>query len=303
MQPSSLIFLVIIAIWAAYLLQHWIRRREHLVTARSIDRFSEAMRVLERRTALTEATMSAPSPRSYAVSPARPSRPEVVVKRAQPSVAARSPRVAAAPVQSGRAFQAPGGLSGRRLRGLSLLASLALLVVVTPLALLGAVPGVSVLLAVAVLVLDLAWLRRAAQVERAGRRTTTGPARRVRMREQAAPTARSAAATTTAAAREARTAPTAPAAAGAQDSEDAEDDERPYDVQGAQAEAPLVKAGVDTVSGTGWQPVPVPPPTYTLTAKAPAPVPVPVPVPAPVVVEEPEAEMDELVQRRRAAGA
>ena len=107
MQPSSLIFLVIIAIWAAYLLQHWIRRREHLVTARSIDRFSEAMRVLERRTALTEATMSAPSPRSYAVSPARPSRPEVVVKRAQPSVAATSPRVAAAPVQSGRAFRAP----------------------------------------------------------------------------------------------------------------------------------------------------------------------------------------------------
>ncbi len=298
MQPSSLIFLVIIAIWAAYLLQHWIRRREHLVTARSIDRFSEAMRVLERRTALTEATMSAPSPRSYAVSPARPSRPEVVVKRAQPSVAATSPRVAAAPAPSGRAFQAPGGLSGRRLRGLSLLASLALLVVATPLALLGAVPGVSVLLAAAVLVLDLAWLRRAAQVERAGRRTTARPARRVR--EQVAQTARPAAATSTADARETRTAPAAPAAADAQeteDDEDAEDGERPYDVQGAQAEAPPVKAAVDTVSGTGWQPVPVPPPTYTLKAKAPA------PVPAPVVVEEPEAQMDELVQRRRAAGA
>ena len=59
-----------------------------------------------------------------------------------------------------------------------------------------------------------------------------------------------------------------------------------------------MKAAVDTVSGTGWQPVPVPPPTYTLKAKAPAPV----PVPAPVVVEEPEAEMDELVRappRRR----
>ena len=297
MQPSSLIFLVIIAIWAAYLLQHWIRRREHLVTARSIDRFSEAMRVLERRTALTEATMSAPSPRSYAVSPARPSRPEVVVKRAQPSVAGTSPREAVAPMPSGRAFQASGGLSGRRLRGLSLLASLALLVAVTPLALLGAVPGVSVLLAVAVLVLDLAWLRRAAQVDRAGRRTTTRPARHVR--EQAAPTARPAAATSTATARETRTAPAAPAAVGAQDIEDAEDDERPYDVQGAQAEAPPVKAAVDTVSGTGWQPVPVPPPTYTLKAKAPAPV----PAPAPVVVEEPEAEMDELVQRRRAAGA
>jgi len=48
-QPSGLIFLVIIAIWATYLLQHWVRRREHLATARSVDRFSDAMRVLERR--------------------------------------------------------------------------------------------------------------------------------------------------------------------------------------------------------------------------------------------------------------
>jgi len=218
------------------------------------------------------------------------------VKRAQPSVAGTSPREAVAPVPSGRASQAHGGLSGRRLRGLSLLASLALLVAVTPLALLGAVPGVSVLLAVAVLVLDLAWLRRAAHVDRAGRRTTARPAQRVR--EQAAQTARPAAATSTAAARETRTAPAAPAAATAQDTEDGE---RPYDIQGAQAEAPPVKAEVDTVSGTGWQPVPVPPPTYTLKAKAPAPV--PVPAPAPVVVEEPEAETHELVQRRRAAGA
>jgi hypothetical protein len=155
---------------------------------------------------------------------------------------------------------------------------------------------VSILLAVAVLVLDLTWLRRAAQVDRAGRRTTTRPARRVR--EQAVQTARPAVATSTAAARESRTAPAAPAAVGAQDTEDAEDSERPYDVQAAQAEAP-VKAAVDTVSGTGWQPVPVPPPTYTLKAKAPAPV----PAPAPVVVEEPEVQMDELVQRRRAAGA
>ena len=60
-----------------------------------------------------------------------------------------------------------------------------------------------------------------------------------------------------------------------------------------------MKPEVDTVSGTGWQPVPVPPPTYTLKAKAPAPV----PVPAPVLVEEPDSQMDELVQRRRAAGA
>ena len=83
-QPSGLIFLVIIAIWAAYLLQHWVRRREHLATARSVDRFSEAMRVLERRMPLPESDLSLPQPRSYSVSPARSSRPEVVVKRAQP---------------------------------------------------------------------------------------------------------------------------------------------------------------------------------------------------------------------------
>ena len=48
-QPSSLIFLVIIAIWAAYFVQHWVRRREHLATVRSVDQFTESMRVLERR--------------------------------------------------------------------------------------------------------------------------------------------------------------------------------------------------------------------------------------------------------------
>jgi hypothetical protein len=47
-QPSSLIFVLVIAIWAAYLLQHWLRRREHLSTARTIDRFSASMRVLDR---------------------------------------------------------------------------------------------------------------------------------------------------------------------------------------------------------------------------------------------------------------
>lgn len=50
MQPSSLIFVVIVAIWAAYLVQYWVRRREHLSTAQSVDRFSEALRVLDRRT-------------------------------------------------------------------------------------------------------------------------------------------------------------------------------------------------------------------------------------------------------------
>src|SRR5664280_1987970 len=48
MQPT-VIFLFVILIWAVYLVQHWITRREHLATMRSVDRFSSALRVLERR--------------------------------------------------------------------------------------------------------------------------------------------------------------------------------------------------------------------------------------------------------------
>ena len=97
--PSSLIFVVIIAVWAAYLIQHWIRRRDHVATARSVDRFSEAMRVLERRQRLPRADLSVPATRSYAVALARPAHPEVVVKRAHPKVA---PGQAQPPARSGR---------------------------------------------------------------------------------------------------------------------------------------------------------------------------------------------------------
>ncbi len=48
-SASSLIFVVVIAIWATYLLFHVTRRREHLATARNVDRFSAHMRVLQRR--------------------------------------------------------------------------------------------------------------------------------------------------------------------------------------------------------------------------------------------------------------
>ncbi|MCE0485678.1 hypothetical protein [Ornithinimicrobium sediminis] len=96
MPPSSLIFVVILAVWAAYLVQHWVRRRDHIATARSVDRFSEAMRVLERRQRMPHTDISRPAPRSYAVSPIRPASPEVVVKHASPSVLP-SPAAAADP--------------------------------------------------------------------------------------------------------------------------------------------------------------------------------------------------------------
>ena len=83
MQPSSLIFLVIIGIWAAYFVQYWVRRREHLATIRSVDAFSETMRVLQRRAPLPSVDAGSQAPRTYAVSPARAMRPQVTVKRAE----------------------------------------------------------------------------------------------------------------------------------------------------------------------------------------------------------------------------
>ncbi|USQ75828.1 hypothetical protein [Ornithinimicrobium cryptoxanthini] len=110
-MPNSLIFVVILAVWAAYLIQHWIRRRDHVATARSVDRFSEAMRVLERRQRMPRADLSAAAPRSYSISVTRPAHPEVMVKRAQhgsaavavsgspaPAAARRVARPAARPV-------------------------------------------------------------------------------------------------------------------------------------------------------------------------------------------------------------
>jgi hypothetical protein len=291
-QPSGLLFLVIIAIWAAYLLQHWIRRREHLVAARSIDRFSDAMRVLERRTPVADSGTTMPAPRSYAVSPARPSRAEVVVQRSQSS----APEQAAAPMPTAAALRLVGGMSARRLRGLSLLASLTLLVVVTPLTLFGVLAGWTALLAVVVLALDLAWLRRAAQVERARRRTATRAARREASLTTHARRSATVAPGSATAAREPQTA-AAPAAA--------TEGGTPESGQVPDAD-PAPAAQVDTVTGSGWQPVPVPPPTYTLKAKAERPVPVAAPVaesPSAVVEPGSVAVMDDLLDRRRAAGA
>jgi hypothetical protein len=93
---SSLIFVVIVAIWAAYLVQHWARRREDAAATRSVDGFSEAMRVLEKRPSLPSAELSTPRPHSYAVKPARVGGPTVDVKRAVPAGTSRrhSPLVA-----------------------------------------------------------------------------------------------------------------------------------------------------------------------------------------------------------------
>ena len=272
------------------MLQHWVRRREHLATARSVDRFSDAMRVLERRTPLPESDLSLPQPRSYSVTPARHSRAEVVVKRAQSPTPIAQTRPEA-PAHSPRVFHAIAGMSARRVRGLSLLASLSLVAVVSLLAAFSVLPWWSVLVVVAVLVVDLAWLRHAAVTERAARRAKS------RMRPVSTP-ARSATrpASRQAAQLEPMVAAPAPVAAGV------------AELTESSAESSAESWAESDLSG--WAPVPVPPPTYTLKAKAERPAPVPVAVSQPAATAPSsfdglvdEGELDGLLDRRRAAGA
>ncbi len=165
-SPSSLIFLVLLGVWAAYFVQYWVRRRDHVSTARSVEQFSEAMRVLERRDPLPGTDLSEAAPPSYAVHPGRSARPQVLVKRAVAAgpgpvgvteriterpdavapVVASASRPAPAPSQprpAGRpAAAATGGRRvhpSRRVRGLLLLAALAELVLI------GALVGFSLL--------------------------------------------------------------------------------------------------------------------------------------------------------------
>jgi hypothetical protein len=302
-QPSGLIFLVIIAIWAAYLLQHWVRRREHLATARSVDRFSDAMRVLERRIPLPESDLSLPQPRSYSISPARSSRPEVVVKRAQSQTAVVQERPSVSVQSVGGVFQTLARMPMRRVRGLSFLASLSLVVVVSVLAGFSVLAWWSVPIAVVALASNVASLRHAAVAERAARRPGA-PAR-----ASAAAPARSASA---AAARAARAASGMAAQVEPVVASKAVGAAGLAELTGSEAgsEAPTEAVSPAEVDLTGWAPVPVPPPTYTLKAKAERPAPVATAVAEPTTPQPSsfdgvvdEGELDELLDRRRAAGA
>jgi hypothetical protein len=265
-QPSSLIFVLVVAIWAVYLLQYWIKRRDHLSTVRSVDRFSAAMRVLDDHR--MGRGVAEPTPRSYSVAPTRAARPEVTVKHAE-ATPARVERVGGVP---------------RRLRGLTLLAMITLVPVVAVAAVLGPLPwwtmGVPLVGAVAAFV----WLRRSVVAERsAARRVRVERPRDLapRAERQVAPRAERPVAPTRTAAATAAAPTAAPVAAPAARST------RVYDV--AQDDrAPQVDEVVEPVAtvaepepGT-WLPTPVPRPMYTMKAKAERPEPAPTPAsPAP----------------------
>ncbi len=194
MPPSSLIFAVIVAVWAAYVIQHWIRRREHVATARSVDRFSEAMRVLERRHRSPQVDLSEPTPRSYSVSLMRPAAPDVVIKRAQPSApmsaASSAPLAPETPVGTGlsgahawpegvtapRAATSRGAasaakprVSAARMRGIALLSAVAIFAASLVAAVTGLVTWWAVPIAAGVVVVALAMVRR--NVSRASTRS------------------------------------------------------------------------------------------------------------------------------------
>ncbi|MBR7744850.1 hypothetical protein KC207_16260 [Phycicoccus sp. BSK3Z-2] len=206
-SPSSLIFLVLLAVWAAYFVQYWIRRRDHLATARSVEQFSAAMRVLERRTPIPRTDLSDPAPRSWSVHPARSARPQVAVRRASTAEPAHRPEpVAARPAMAGPEVAGPGAARpevappGRsrpvrrpstppvpaaprpraRVRGFVLLVSLLTTATLGVLAGLGSVVTWAPVAALGVASLNLWWARSAVRAEQAAR-----AARRRRAQAQA----------------------------------------------------------------------------------------------------------------------
>lgn len=169
MPFSSLIFVVIIAIWAAYLIQHWIRRRDHVATARSVDRFSEAMRVLERRQAMPRVETGS-SARTYLVAPSRPAHPEVTVKRAAP-VDASDAAVTARPDQT--AASTTKRRNPARARALRLLVGVALGVTGVTLALTSEFSWWAALAGGVALIGSIASVRASMARDRARRRKST----------------------------------------------------------------------------------------------------------------------------------
>ncbi|HWC23007.1 MAG TPA: hypothetical protein VG502_11965 [Flexivirga sp.] len=196
-QPSSLIFLAIVVIWAAYLLQHWIRRREALATARSVDQFSDAMRVLERREHRVEGVAEQASDPAHA---SRTSAPRISDSGPRPSLragtvmtgetpqpptqpsaengdeasASATQKLAAASNSSAEAVQRFGNFAAHagspKLRAIALIGSLSLLVITVVCAPFGALPWWSPVLMLVVSGGVFWWCRASAMAAGAAQR-------------------------------------------------------------------------------------------------------------------------------------
>lgn len=218
MSPSSLIFVAVVVIWATYLVVHVSRRREHLATARTVDRFSSQMRVLQRRAV----RLDPPAPSSVRISSAGMTRPRPLVAQASAdqlfletdAVHATAQRRAASvrasvladpddprepgsddyfvdrPGDTGSKLRMParrpGSRRARLTRTIALGLSLLLLAGTALATLLSALPWWSLAAPVALLAGVLAWLRAAARALAAQRRREAAHVRRRRAREEEA---------------------------------------------------------------------------------------------------------------------
>ncbi len=322
-SPSSLIFLVLLGVWAAYFVQYWIRRRDHLATARSVEQFSAAMRVLERRATIPRTDLSDPTPRSWSVHPARTARPQVVVKRAVPAEIPSPRPVSARVADAARPTSRPAA-GRRRARGLTLLTSLSALVLTGVLAAVAVVPPWVPVVALVAVVGAFAWLRAGVRAEQATRAASRRRAREEARRRASAAPARPArpanarpetpAESVVTASTSAATAPAeAPAVADTAVQREASAPQAPVEVVAA-APAPEPEPEPETVIEyvhlvdeddipLTWEPVPVPRPTYTMKARAERPeVPPAAVTPDPVPVEGLRAH-GEAFDERRVAGA
>jgi hypothetical protein len=182
---GSLIFVIVVAIWAAYLLQHWVRRQENTAASRSVARFSRAMRVLDRPVVAEDdgATMH------IHASGARVIRPVVDVKRATPAGdSRRSPLVARSTAtvmdphevdpmpQPHTTPPAPRvSMAQRRLRAAVLLLALAWVPVSVVLVVLGRLLWVSIPFSLLTVLAVVVWLRTEVTADMA-RRSIRGAA-------------------------------------------------------------------------------------------------------------------------------
>lgn len=171
--------MVIIGVWAAYFIQYWVRRREHLATAQSVDQFSESLRVLERR-----------NPQPVTAAAGGSDSPATTAHAAYSQLLLRRAATAQAPASSGPADDAQTGrsrdgepagrpaASARRTRVLVVLGALSTAVVTLPLLALSMLPLWTLLVPVLSISGSFAWLRASALAEQRARRAPARPQRR-----------------------------------------------------------------------------------------------------------------------------
>lgn len=221
---DGLLFVVIIALWAAYLVPRWVSRHERRSEERNVERFSRAMRVLSRR---GPGSVPGAGPTEPGDGPGR------VTHGAHLMVP--TPRTARA------------RLAARRRR--TLLALCVATVLTGALVLLTPLPGWVLLLAVAVLLGDLAHLRNQARQREALHRNRGTAARSADARHR-----RTSAVARMRAARHALTAEGRAAAEA--------------ELRRAEAEETDARAAQEALDAAAWQPLPVPLPTYVTKPKA-----------------------------------